>query len=104
MNTTDILEVTPDLLIRHDKPGPRYTSYPTAPEWRDGFSVPDYHKALADAASRPDEALSVYFHIPFCHERCIYCGCNVVVTEKEGVADTYLRYLDKALFPWRPKN
>jgi oxygen-independent coproporphyrinogen-3 oxidase len=97
VNNTDILEVTPDLLIRHDKPGPRYTSYPTAPEWRDGFGVPDYHKALADAASRPDEALSVYFHIPFCHERCIYCGCNVVVTEKEGVADTYLRYLDKEL-------
>lgn len=91
----DTIEVTPELLIRYDKPGPRYTSYPTAPEWKDGFSDADYRKALADAATRPDEPLSMYVHIPFCHERCIYCGCNVVVTEKEGVADKYLDYLER---------
>jgi len=93
--THDSIEVTQELLIRYDKPGPRYTSYPTAPEWKEGFSDADYRNALADAAKRPDEPLSLYVHIPFCHERCIYCGCNVVVTEKEGVADQYLDYLDR---------
>jgi oxygen-independent coproporphyrinogen-3 oxidase len=94
---TDRIQVTRDLLVRYDRPGPRYTSYPTAPEWQDSFTAADYRGALADAATRPDEALSVYVHIPFCHERCIYCGCNVVVTEKEGVADRYLDYLDREM-------
>jgi oxygen-independent coproporphyrinogen-3 oxidase len=93
-DNADTVHVTRDLLVRYDKPGPRYTSYPTAPEWQEKFTQADYRRALADAATRPLEALSVYVHIPFCHERCIYCGCNVVVTEKEGVADHYLDYLD----------
>lgn len=97
MSTGNALHVTPDLLVRYDKPGPRYTSYPTAPEWKDQFGEPDYRLALADAARRPDEPLSVYVHIPFCHERCIYCGCNVVVTEKEGVADEYLGYVEREI-------
>jgi oxygen-independent coproporphyrinogen-3 oxidase len=92
--TDNTINVTRDLLVRYDKPGPRYTSYPTAPEWQDQFAQADYRRALADAAARPDEALSVYVHLPFCHERCIYCGCNVIVTEKEGVADRYLDYLE----------
>lgn len=91
------VEVTRDLLLRFDKPGPRYTSYPTAPEWHDTFGVPEYREALADAASRPDQPLSAYFHIPFCHDRCVYCGCNVVITTKEGVADEYLDYLEKEM-------
>lgn len=97
MTTGHDIDVTPELLIRHDKPGPRYTSYPTAPEWHDGFGEADYRRALTDASRRPDEPLSAYVHIPFCHERCIYCGCNVVVTEKAGVADVYLDYLDREL-------
>jgi len=97
MSDSDPIPVTRDLLIRYDKPGPRYTSYPTAPEWNDEFGPGDYRKALDDAATRAGEPLSMYIHIPFCHERCIYCGCNVVVTEKEGVADRYLDYLDREL-------
>jgi oxygen-independent coproporphyrinogen-3 oxidase len=95
--TDHTIDVTRDLLVRYDKPGPRYTSYPTAPEWQDQFSEADYRRALADASTRPEEALSAYVHIPFCHERCIYCGCNVIVTEKEGVADRYLDYLDREM-------
>lgn len=96
-NSHEAIEVTQELLLRYDKPGPRYTSYPTAPEWIDGFGDMDYRRALADAATRPDEALSVYIHIPFCHERCIYCGCNVVVTEKDGIADQYLDYIEREI-------
>jgi oxygen-independent coproporphyrinogen-3 oxidase len=94
---SDTIEVTRDLLLKYDRPGPRYTSYPTAPEWKEDFGAKDFHGALHNAALRPDEALSMYIHIPFCHERCIYCGCNVVVTEKEGVADRYLDYLEREM-------
>jgi oxygen-independent coproporphyrinogen III oxidase len=97
MTTGPSFEVTPELLIRYDKPGPRYTSYPTAPEWREDFGDAEYRRALADARTRTDEPLSVYVHIPFCHERCTYCGCNVVVTEKPGVADEYLDGLEREI-------
>lgn len=87
------IEITPELLRRYDKPGPRYTSYPTAPEWRGDFGDADYRKALADAATRPLDALSLYFHIPFCRERCSFCGCNVIISKKPGVAGKYLDHL-----------
>lgn len=97
MKPAPVVEVTSDLLVRYDKPGPRYTSYPTAPEWKDGFDEPAYRRALTDAAGRVDEPLSMYVHIPFCHERCTFCGCNVVITEKPGVADEYLDFVEREL-------
>ena len=89
----DDLRVTRALLEKHDKPGPRYTSYPTAPTWQTSFGDTAYREALARAAATPDEPLSVYFHLPFCWERCLFCGCNVVISKKQDVADTYLEYL-----------
>ena len=91
------VEVTRELLVRYDRPGPRYTSYPTAPEWREDFGDADYRAALAEAATRPGEPLSLYVHIPFCHERCAFCGCNVVIAKKAGVAETYLGYVEREL-------
>jgi oxygen-independent coproporphyrinogen-3 oxidase len=91
------IEITPELLTRYDRPGPRYTSYPTAPEWREDFSDAEYRKALAESARHPEEPLSVYVHIPFCRERCSFCGCNVIISKKEGVASRYLDYLDREI-------
>jgi oxygen-independent coproporphyrinogen-3 oxidase len=91
------IRVTPELLRRYDRPGPRYTSYPTAPVWRDDFGDAEYRNALAEAASRADEPLSVYIHVPFCQERCAFCGCNVIISKKEGVADIYLDHVEKEL-------
>lgn len=86
-----------ELVAKYDKPGPRYTSYPTAPEWRDDFGPARYEEALAAAAARPERPLSLYFHIPFCEERCTFCGCNVVVTRKRETADGYLDRLEREL-------
>ncbi|MCB9735820.1 MAG: oxygen-independent coproporphyrinogen III oxidase [Deltaproteobacteria bacterium] len=84
-------ELTPELLNAYDRPGPRYTSYPTADRFGDGFSEADYVAALARAnAQRPGEALSVYTHLPFCEALCTYCGCNVTVSRS---AQTRARYL-----------
>ncbi len=82
--------VTPDLLAKYDRPGPRYTSYPTAVEFHDGFGPDDFADRLADAAQRVDDPLSLYVHLPFCEQRCSFCACHVVVTGKQSVADAYL--------------
>lgn len=86
-----LARIPADTLRRYDVPGPRYTSYPTAPAWVD-FSEDDYAKALAkSAASRAP--LSVYAHIPFCESLCVYCGCNVVITKRREVARAYMQEL-----------
>jgi oxygen-independent coproporphyrinogen III oxidase len=86
-------EMTAELLARHDRPGPRYTSYPTAVEFHEGFGPVDHGERLGDAADRADDPLSLYVHLPFCAHRCSFCACHVVVTGTESVAEAYLRRL-----------
>ena len=74
---------------KYSKPGPRYTSYPTALEFSDSFGYDEYIKMLK--SQDPARPLSLYFHLPFCKNACYFCGCNVVFTSKE---DKMLRYLD----------
>ncbi len=84
------MEVTSELLARHDRPGPRYTSYPTAIEFHDGVGPDDYARHLTAAAAVGDEPMSLYVHLPFCDSRCDFCGCHVVVARRPEVADAYL--------------
>ena len=83
-------EITPALLAKYDRPGPRYTSYPTVPEWTDAFSGSQYRDALREAAGAVDAPLSLYVHIPFCAQRCAYCGCNTVTAPVEHKVSRYL--------------
>jgi oxygen-independent coproporphyrinogen-3 oxidase len=82
------------LAARYDRPGPRYTSYPTAVQFTEGFGPEDYLRSLEAASARSEEPLSVYIHLPFCARRCAYCGCQVIATEKKSVADAYLDHLE----------
>ena len=69
------------LLARHDTSGPRYTSYPTAPQFTDKFTADDLCKEIhATNASKNAPPLSLYFHLPFCESVCFFCGCNVTFT------------------------
>jgi oxygen-independent coproporphyrinogen III oxidase len=86
-----------DLLRKYDRPGPRYTSYPTAVEFHGGFDESAYRERLADAARRPEEPLSLYLHLPFCEARCSFCGCMVVITQKREVAARYLEYVHREI-------
>lgn len=79
-----------ELVKRLDVPGPRYTSYPTVPLWTDGFDGDAYRAALEEAAEVEAEPLGLYVHIPFCRERCTFCGCNVVIAKDPARADAYL--------------
>ncbi len=91
-----MIEVTPELLARHDRPGPRYTSYPTAVEFDQSVGPDDHAERLRAAGSR-SEPLSLYLHLPFCAERCSFCACHVVVTRRDSVAVAYLRHLEAEL-------
>ena len=83
-----------ELIKKYDRPGPRYTSYPTAPEWTEAFGLPEYEAHLARADQEPGP-LSIYVHLPFCREMCRFCGCNVVATHDRTRADAYLDALEK---------
>ena len=85
-----MIRLTPELLERYDRPGPRYTSYPTAVEFAESFGPDDYAARLEQAAESPDALLSLYVHLPFCEARCSFCGCHVVVARRQSVADVYL--------------
>jgi oxygen-independent coproporphyrinogen III oxidase len=89
--------VSADLLRRYDRPGPRYTSYPTAVEFTPVFDAAAYEARLVAAAGAKDEPLSLYLHLPFCEERCTFCGCMVVITKKREVAQHYLEYVHREL-------
>ena len=88
--------ISDDLLRQFDKPGPRYTSYPTADRFVEAFTEQDYIQALdqrkAGSMALP---LSLYVHIPFCESVCYYCACNKVITKHHERAAEYLRYLTR---------
>ncbi len=85
-----------DLIHRYDLAGPRYTSYPTAPQFVEGYPQTEVDSAIArsNQAGRP---LSLYFHIPFCDTICYYCGCNKIVTANKRRAQPYLGALYKEI-------
>jgi len=87
--------ITAELLARYDRPGPRYTSYPTAVEFHEGFTAEDYERRLAEADRMGDAPLSVYVHLPFCEKRCLFCGCHVIITKHKEVAAPYLELLKR---------
>lgn len=80
---------------KYSKAGPRYTSYPTAPEFNSSFTQEDlkeYYKNQSD-----DRNLSLYIHMPFCRSACYFCGCNTIFTSKEDKKVRYIEYLKKEL-------
>ncbi|MFZ3184499.1 MAG: oxygen-independent coproporphyrinogen III oxidase [Pseudomonas sp.] len=86
------------LVEKYDRPGPRYTSYPTAPQFHQAFAVDDYHAAaLASNQAAEPKALSLYIHIPFCKSLCYYCACNKIITQKTHRAVEYLNYLKREI-------
>ena len=89
------VQFEPELIRRYDVAGPRYTSYPTAPWFRDDFG-PDDYRARAQAAD-PLRPLSLYVHLPFCATLCFYCACNKVVTKNRAHAGPYLERLAREI-------
>lgn len=87
-----------DLLRRHDLPGPRYTSYPTAPHFHARFGEAELREAATASNGDPiPRPLSLYVHVPFCADPCFYCGCNRVITRDRTRAARYLAHLEREI-------
>jgi oxygen-independent coproporphyrinogen-3 oxidase len=91
----DLRNISQEILDRYNVAGPRYTSYPTAPEWAESFGVSDYEQALKESnEARPARPLSLYMHLPFCDCLCLFCGCNVVINKNHDGLIPYLNNLE----------
>ena len=88
--------ISSEFLALYNRPGPRYTSYPTAPVWRDDFRLDELGRAYeqAEAAGTP---VSIYMHLPFCETLCLFCACNVVITKDHSVSPPYLATLKREI-------
>ncbi len=83
-------KIVEDLILRYNSPVPRYTSYPTALEFG---ALEDSALAKSYGALDTAKPLSVYIHLPFCANQCLYCGCNVLLSRRIDVVDSYLPLL-----------
>ncbi len=87
-----------ELIKKYDNPGPRYTSYPTAPHFSDAFTSEDFlteMTATNKGSDLPD--LSLYFHLPFCDTLCYFCGCNMIISNNRDRIGRYVGYLKKEI-------
>ena len=85
-----------DLLGKYSVNIPRYTSYPTAPEWSDNFSKEELLKEIEEG-NKKLTPISLYFHLPFCESHCYFCACNVVISKNKEIVIPYLNYLKKEI-------
>jgi oxygen-independent coproporphyrinogen III oxidase len=98
MHSTDfeIAQISDEILEKYNRPGPRYTSYPTAPVWKEDFGPADMEAACAQAEERGTPA-SLYMHLPFCESLCLFCACNVSIQKDKRVAIPYLAALKQEI-------
>ncbi len=83
---------------KYDKPGPRYTSYPTAPHFSESFTHENYLDEILKTNYGDDlPDLSLYFHLPFCDTLCYFCGCNMIITRNRDRVKDYIKYLKKEI-------
>jgi oxygen-independent coproporphyrinogen-3 oxidase len=90
------LSVGEEFVTRYNRPGPRYTSYPTAPVWNDAYGPNDFEAAMQTAETKRSP-VSLYMHLPFCESLCLFCACNVIIRKDKSVAPPYLSILKKEI-------
>lgn len=87
--------MTPELIARYDQRVPRYTSYPTAPHFKPDVNSAIYETWLSELS--PETALSLYLHVPFCAELCLYCGCHTTVARTYSPVASYVELLEREI-------
>src|ERR1041384_1303970 len=102
MNTTDKpLDIS--VLKKFNRPGPRYTSYPTAPVFTPEFTGQDFEQEIVDTnRGSLGEPISLYFHFPFCAKLCYFCGCNMRVSNDRALISEYNDHIKKEIDLIRP--
>jgi oxygen-independent coproporphyrinogen-3 oxidase len=87
-----------DLVRKYDKPGPRYTSYPTAPQFGAGFKEAALREHIKRSNEEPiPRQLSLYLHVPYCYSPCFYCGCNRIITRDPSKSRKYVEKLAREI-------
>lgn len=86
-----------DLFARYDVQVPRYTSYPTVPDWHQAPTTEEWLTSLRTALDTPDASVSLYLHLPFCESLCTFCGCNTVITRDHDRAQPYVELVLREL-------
>ncbi len=89
-------QISDEMLEKYNRPGPRYTSYPTAPVWKDDFGPDDLEEYYAQADEHRTP-ISIYMHLPFCESLCLFCACNVSIQKDKQVAIPYLAVLKREI-------
>ncbi|MCB9771770.1 MAG: oxygen-independent coproporphyrinogen III oxidase [Candidatus Omnitrophica bacterium] len=88
------MKIDKNTILKFDRPGPRYTSYPTAPEWSKQINAQTYQEKLKQFG-KTNKTLSLYVHIPFCESLCYFCGCTMNVRKNENrYGDEYIDHLE----------
>ncbi|MEM1112708.1 MAG: oxygen-independent coproporphyrinogen III oxidase [Pseudomonadota bacterium] len=85
------------LAQKYASQGPRYTSYPTAPQFTNDFPLDQYERWQKSKGDHQRSPLSLYVHVPFCQDICYYCACNKIVTRESGAGRRYLDHLSREI-------
>ncbi|MGK9475436.1 oxygen-independent coproporphyrinogen III oxidase [Melioribacter sp. OK-6-Me] len=89
-----MFDINLDLIKKYDRPGPRYTSYPTAPHFNESFKAENFIDEVIRTNNQDNPPyLSLYYHIPFCDTLCYFCGCNMIVTRNRDRIKKYINYV-----------
>jgi oxygen-independent coproporphyrinogen-3 oxidase len=86
-----------EFLLKYNRPGPRYTSYPPATFFNTGYTAGDYKQSVIQSNNEKPENVSIYIHIPFCPRLCYFCGCNTGIAKEKNHIERYIRALIKEI-------
>src|SRR4029077_15396688 len=92
----EAFQVSEEILRKYNRPGPRYTSYPTAPVWQENFGPADLEEVFSRAAVAGGP-VSLYMHIPFCESLFLFLACTVSIQKDKRVAVPYLDTLKREI-------
>ncbi|MBA4122242.1 MAG: oxygen-independent coproporphyrinogen III oxidase [Acidobacteria bacterium] len=94
----EVGKINVEVLKKFNQPGPRYTSYPTAPLFSNEFSAEDFTREIAATNSAENTSdISLYLHFPFCEQLCYFCGCNMMVSHDRALIREYNEYLKREI-------
>ncbi len=94
---SNFAEIDLEILKKYNQPGPRYTSYPTAPLFSTDFTARDFTQEIIETNIETASDISLYFHFPFCESLCYFCGCNMMVSRDRTLIREYNEQLKREI-------
>ncbi|PIY02903.1 MAG: coproporphyrinogen III oxidase, partial [Bacteroidetes bacterium CG_4_10_14_3_um_filter_31_20] len=91
------MENKKQIILKYNRPGPRYTSYPPANFFKSEFNNNNFITQIEESNNVGQKNISIYIHIPFCSQRCHFCGCNTTLFENETLVSKYIARLIKEI-------